>query len=352
MTISPRRFPLVILLGAAILLLTALLSLALGAVSLNPGQVAVVVGRRILSLIQPSVELVPRPDLQRVEAIVLYIRLPRTAAAILAGYALALSGAAVQGLFRNPMASPDVLGISAGSSFGAVLAIATGLHLLHPLIMPAAAFAGATSAAFFVYIIGSRRGSSRMLLVILAGLAVSSLLNGMVSATLLFAEKYELNQFLFWTMGGLESVLPEHLLWPAPLIAVFSILIFFLAQPLNLLSLGDEQAHSLGIPVERVKLLVLLSSSLMTALAIAVAGPIGFVGLMVPHLMRILTGANHRYLLPLSALGGAVFLLLSDIIGRSIIPPYEIKTGIVTSLIGGPYFIFLIIRYQRKGRVI
>jgi iron complex transport system permease protein len=339
-----RRFPLVVLGLAVAAGIAFFLSIALGSVSLPLGEILSVFLHRITGLGEaPS---------GRVEAIAWFIRLPRSLAALFAGFALALSGAAVQGVFRNPMASPDILGISAGSSFGAVLSISLGAALMHPTVLPASAFAGAMTAAIFVYLIGSDRGRSHLLFVILAGLAVSSLLNGLVSALLLFSDRYEMSIFLFWTMGGLEGTQFDVLLIPVPVIAVASLLLLRMGRPLNLLALGDEQAHSLGLPVERTKLTVLGLAALLTSMAIALAGPIGFVGLMIPHLLRVSIGSNHLRLLPASALAGSAFLLLSDTLGRIIARPYEIKTGIITALIGGPYFIFLIIRYQRKGRLI
>ena len=337
--------PLVLIVGLLFLALGAIfiISLALGAVPLPLGQ--------ILHLFFNKLTGVDDPSLARVEAIVWHIRLPRSVGAVIAGIALALSGAAVQGIFRNPMASPNILGISAGSSLGAVIVIVSGLQLVHSLILPVAAFAGAMLTASFVYVIGSSRGRSHLLFVILAGLGVSSFLGGLVSAFLLFSNRYEISQFLFWTMGGLDGLLSERLIWPLPFITIGLVILLRMGKALNLLALGDEQAHSLGLHVGRSKMIILALSSLLTAMAIAIAGPVSFVGLMVPHFIRLLFGADHRRLLPLSALGGGIFLLLSDIVGRRLIPPYEIKTGIITSILGAPYFIFLIIRYQRRGRL-
>ncbi|TVQ28675.1 MAG: iron ABC transporter permease [Spirochaetaceae bacterium] len=324
-------------------------ALAFGAVTLPIGSVV----RVLLRVVAPGgidpAEL--DAPMRRVYAILYHIRLPRAVAALFAGLALAVSGAAVQGLFRNPMASPDILGISAGSSLGAVLAIVSGLVVLHPLAVPGASFLGALAAASFVYTIAARRGGTHLIYVILAGLAVSSLLSGLVSAVLVFSEEYALSQFIFWTMGGLEGRTWANVTAPIPFILVLSVVLMFHANPLNLLSLGEEQAHSLGVRVEAIKVSVLVISSMLTAMAIAIAGPIAFIGLMVPHLVRMVTGPNHRTLLPFSALAGAIFLLGSDLVARLLFAPHEIKTGIVTAVIGGPYFIFLIIRYQRRGSV-
>lgn len=344
-----RRVPAAALVLSVGLVVSFLAALALGAVTLPLGSVVRILAGLVLpGGIDPAELDAP---MRRVYAILFHIRFPRAVAAVFAGLALGVSGAAVQGLFRNPMASPDILGISAGSSLGAVLAIVSGLFVLHPLALPAAAFVGALAAATFVYAIASSRAGTHLIFVILAGLAVSSLLSGLVSAVLVFAEEYALSQFIFWTMGGLEGRTWANVTAPLPFIVVIAVVLVGFANPLNLLSLGEEQAHSLGVRVELVKVSVLVLASMLTAMAISLAGPIAFIGLMVPHLVRMITGPNHRTLLPYAGLAGAVFLLVSDLVARLILAPYEIKTGIVTAIIGGPYFIFLIIRYQRRRAV-
>lgn len=322
---------------------SAVAAVLLGAVRLPPGLVA-------QALLQPGSETTGfSPELKQVYAILWYIRLPRAVTALAAGAALAVSGAAIQGLFRNPLASPDVLGISAGSSLGAVLAIVMGAAALHPLAVSGAAFLGAVGAAMVVYLISARPGGTHLLYLVLAGLAVSSLLSGMVSGILIMAEEYALSQFIFWTMGGLDGASWERVLPPLPLLVLLTGVLLALSQSLNILSLGEEHAHSLGLHVERIKIAILILASTLTALAVAIAGPIAFVGLMVPHGVRLLSGPNHRRLLPLSAAAGASFLLLADTAARTLIAPREIKTGIITALIGGPYFIYLILRHRREG---
>ncbi len=322
-------------------------ALALGSVTV-PLRTILDVLRLVMRPGDTDISTLPR-ELRSAYAILYHIRFPRAVAAVFAGGALALSGAAVQGLFRNPMAGPDILGISAGSSLGAVLAIVSGFAALHPLAVPGSAFLGALAAAVFVYLVAAGRGGTQLLFVILAGLAVSSILSGLVSAVLIFAEEHAVSQFIFWTMGGLEGRSWRTVLPPLPFIAVLAVAMMGFSSPLNLLTLGDEQAHSLGVRVEILKVGILVSAAMLTAMAIALAGPIAFVGLMVPHLVRLLTGPDHRTLLPYSMAAGAIFLLLSDLIGRYAFRPYEIRTGIITAIIGGPYFIFLILRYQRRG---
>ena len=220
-----------------------------------------------------------------------------------------------------------------------------------PLGISLGAFGGSVFAALVVYSISTQPGGTHLLYLVLAGLAVSSLLSGLVSGVLIMTQEYALSQFFFWTMGGMEGASWSRVLPPLPFMGIAMVILLALSQPLNLLSLGEEQAFSLGVSPEKLKLIILITASTLTALAVAVAGPIGFVGLMIPHGIRLLTGPNHRSLLPLSALGGATFLLVADLIGRTLIAPREIKTGIITSLIGGPYFIYLILRHRKGGLV-
>ncbi|MBD1569644.1 MULTISPECIES: iron ABC transporter permease [Aliivibrio] len=284
-------------------------------------------------------------------AIVMHIRLPRACAAIMAGGALALAGSCTQGLFKNPLASPDVLGVSSGSSFGAVIAIVTGFSFMNPIWLPVFTTVGALAASAFIYVLASRHSSSQILFLILTGLALSSLLGGARMGLLLMAQQYEVSQFVFWAMGGLDGRMWQHLLWPTPVIIIVSTLLLKESRSLNLLALGEESAHGMGLNVKQTRFKLLMFATLLTAMSIAIAGPIGFIGLMVPHLVRLLVGPSHEKLLPFSAIFGVIFLLVCDLLGRWIIAPNELKAGIITSFIGGCYFIGLIIRFQRKGRL-
>ncbi len=292
-----------------------------------------------------SIALPSQQDL----TIILYIRLPRVVAALLVGASLSVCGVAMQGLFRNPMASPDILGITAGSSLGAVIAINLGLYALNIYFLPLLTIGGALLSSGLIYIIASYRGRTALLFVVLAGLAISSLFNGLISAVLLFSRRYEVSQFIFWTMGGFDGRMWKHITLPLPFLAPAIVLLFFFTRELNLLSLGEEQAHSLGLAVERNKRLILGTSAVVTGMAISIGGPVGFVGLLMPHLFRLLVGPDHRILMPAAALGGSLLLILADLIGRIIAPPFEIRVGIITALLGSPYFLYLILHYQRKG---
>ena len=286
---------------------------------------------------------------QQEATILLAIRLPRVLSALLVGAALAAGGVVMQGLFRNPMASPDILGVSTGGSLGAVIAIATGLAGVSPLFLPALAVAGALAAAFLIYAISSYRGKTSLLFVVLAGLAISSFFNGLVSAVLLFARQYEVSQFIFWTMGGFDGRTWRHVLTALPVLLPGLGVMAWFARELNLFSLGEEGAQSLGLNVEATKRILLAATAVVAGVAISVSGPVGFVGLLIPHLFRMLVGPDHRVLLPASALGGSLFLILCDLIGRTLAPPLEIRVGIITAVLGSPYFLFLILRAQRKG---
>jgi iron complex transport system permease protein len=332
----------VLLLLIVLLVAAALLSVGSGAVRVPPLSILrlLVHGVGFHSVQLP-------PQMQR--DIVLYIRLPRVLAAVLVGASLAMGGVAMQGLFRNPMASPDILGVSTGASLGAVIAVNTGLFALSVFFLPLLAIGGALGASALIYLISSYKGKTSLLFVVLAGLAISSLFNGLVSAILLFSQAYEVSQFIFWTMGGLEGRTWNHVLLPMPVLLLGMALLFLFARELNLFALGEESAHSLGMHVERTKRIILAITSVLTGMAISISGPVGFVGLLIPHLFRMLTGPDHRSLLPVSAVGGALFLLTSDLVGRAVIPPFEIRVGIITAVLGSPYFIYLIVRYQRRG---
>jgi len=337
-----RRKTAVLPILIVLLFVAIVLSIGSGAVRVPPLSIL----RLILNGVGfRSIELPPEMQIN----IILHIRLPRILAALLVGSALAMGGVAMQGLFRNPMASPDILGVSTGGSLGAVIAVNTGLFALNVFFLPLFAIVGALLASGLIYLISNYRGRTSLLFVVLAGLAISSLFNGLVSAILLFSQQYEVSQFIFWTMGGLEGRMWKHVLLPLPVLLAGMAVLFLFTRELNIFALGEENAHSLGMHVERTKRVILAITAVITGMAISISGPVGFVGLLIPHLFRMLTGADHRLLLPVSAIGGALFLLASDLIGRVLIPPFEIRVGIITAVLGSPYFLYLIIRYQRKG---
>jgi iron complex transport system permease protein len=281
--------------------------------------------------------------------IITLLRLPRVLAAVLVGSSLAVCGVVMQGLFRNPMASPEILGVSAGGSLGAVIAITTGIAGLSIYTLPLFTIAGALVSTFLIYVLSSSRGTTSLLFLVIAGMAISALLNGVTSGLLLFARQYEVSQYIFWTMGGLEGRTWQHVWFSAPILVPGIILVALFSRELNLFSLGEEGAFSLGVEVERVKRLLLALCAVITGIAISISGPIGFIGLLIPHLLRLLVGPDHRTLIPAAALGGALFLVTCDLVGRSVVPPLEIRAGIITAVIGSPYLLSLIIRTQRRA---
>jgi iron complex transport system permease protein len=319
-----------------------LAAVGIGAVPVPPGTLAQ------LLLVKLGVHSIPLPEARDI-TILLLLRLPRVVAAMLVGSSLAMCGVVMQGLFRNPMASPEILGLSAGGSLGAVIAITAGLASGSLLAIPALTIVGALLSAGCIYLLSSSRGTTSLLYIVIAGMAISSLFGGLTSALLLFSREYQVSQFIFWTMGGLDGRSWQHILYSAPVLVPGMVVLMFFTRELNLFTLGEEEALSLGMRVESTKRVLLGIAAVVTGVAIAVSGPVGFIGLLIPHLLRFIVGPDHRALLPASALGGALFLVLCDLLGRSLLPPFEIRVGIITAIIGSPYLLSLIVRIQRRS---
>ena len=227
--------------------------------------------------------------------------------------------------------------------------ITSGLSGVSVLALPAFTMTGALLSAAVIYLLSSSRGTTSLLFIVISGMAISSLWNGLTSGLLLFSRQYELAQFIFWTMGGLDGRSWQHVLVAAPVLVPGMIVLSFFSRELNLFTLGEEGALSLGVRVEWTKRLLLALAAIVTGVTISVCGPIGFIGLLIPHLFRFLVGADHRALIPASALGGAIFLVLCDLLGRSIAPPFEVRVGIITAILGSPYLLSLIVRIQRRS---
>lgn len=287
------------------------------------------------------------------EALVLeQLRLPRIVVGILVGMALGAAGATMQGLFRNPLADPGIIGVSMGGATGAVLAIALGLSGLFYMALPTFAFLGSLAAAFVVYSIGGVGGRFSMATIILAGVAVSSFLGAVISTIIVVeADEDSLRGILFWLAGSLDSRSWEHVGISAPLILGGAAVILVFSRDLNLLMLGDDDARSMGVRVGLLRPMLIGVASMITGVAVAVSGVVAFVGLVAPHMLRIIFGPDHRVLIPVSALGGAFFLVAADTIARTVIQPAEFQVGIVTAFVGAPFFIFLLIKNKRKSGV-
>ncbi|MGQ9628718.1 MAG: FecCD family ABC transporter permease [bacterium] len=280
--------------------------------------------------------------------IVLSVRLPRIALAALVGAGLSAVGVALQGLFKNPMADPYVLGISSGSALGATVAISFGLSasLLGLGSVPLAAFAGGIGTMFLVYSLARVGGRVPISSLLLSGIVVGSFLSAVVSLIIVL-HSHEVGHVIFWLMGGFSARGWQHVRASAPYIILGVAFISFFARDLNIMLLGEESAQNLGVSVERLKKILLVVSSLVTAAAVSVSGMIGFVGLIIPHVVRLLVGPDHRILVPVASLGGAIFLVVMDTLARTVISPTELPVGILTALCGGPFFIYLLRRRTR-----
>ncbi len=282
--------------------------------------------------------------------IVVHLRLARVCLSLAVGGALGLAGAVYQGVLLNPLADPFTLGVSSGAAFGAALAILMGwggVHLLGLGGLPAAAFAGAVGALYLVYILGRMDGRIHSTTLVLAGIIVSTFLSAWISLLKSLNED-SVSTIVFWIMGSLSGKSWMHVLLVLPYLAVGGAMIVAYSRELDCLSLGDVQAQQLGVDVARVRFVLLLAASLVTAAAVAVSGVIGFVGLIVPHMVRLAIGPRHRRLLVSVLLVGGLLLLISDTLARSILPGgQELPVGVVTAILGGPFFCYLLLHRKK-----
>ncbi len=282
-------------------------------------------------------------------SIVLDLRLPRVLLAAIVGAGLAGSGTVFQGLLRNPLADPYIVGVSGGAAFGATVAITTGLAagVAGLAATPLLAFAGALGATALVYVLARRDTGVPVEDFLLAGVAVSAFLAAVVSWLQLSGGE-SLQRVIFWLMGGFSGRGWPHLAMAAPYVLGGLVLAWLFARELNALLLGEETARSLGVEVARSRRILIVAGSLMAAASVAAAGLIGFVGLIVPHLLRLAVGPEHRRLIPASALGGAILLVLSDTAARSMSGAGELPVGILTAALGAPFFLFVLLRERRR----
>ncbi|SDF34976.1 FecCD family ABC transporter permease [Phytopseudomonas seleniipraecipitans] len=338
--ISPRS----LFIALSLLLALALwLSLALGPVSLPLGD-TVRAALRLAGL--------PLDDegLQQAELILGQIRMPRTLLGLAVGAVLALCGVAMQGLFRNPLADPGLIGVSSGAALGAAVAIVGGAalggipELFAPYLLSLCAFLGGLVVTALVYRLGRRNGQTSVTTMLLAGIALNALAFACIGLFTYLADDATLRTLTFWNLGSLNGASYARL-WPLLLVTLaVALWLPRRAQALNALLLGESEARHLGVAVERLKRELVFCTALGVGAAVAAAGMIGFIGLVVPHLVRLLVGPDHRVLLPASALAGASLLLLADLFARLILSPAELPIGIVTALIGAPFFLYLLLR--------
>ncbi|WP_129483962.1 iron chelate uptake ABC transporter family permease subunit [Ectopseudomonas hydrolytica] len=343
MTSPSSTRPLFIALGL-LLVLVLWLSLALGPVSLPLGDTL----RAALRLL--GLPIAADAAVQQAELILSQIRMPRALLGLMVGMVLALCGVAMQGLFRNPLADPGLVGVSSGAALGAAVAIVGGAafgglpEAFAPYLLSACAFVGGLLVTALVYRLGRRDGQTHVATMLLAGIALTALAGAAIGLFTYLADDATLRTLTFWNLGSLNGASYARL-WPL-LLATLAVALWLprRARALNALLLGESEARHLGFDVERLKRELVLCTALGVGAAVAAAGLIGFIGLVVPHLMRLLVGPDHRLLLPASALAGASLLLLADLAARLALAPAELPIGIVTALIGAPFFLYLLVR--------
>ncbi len=327
-----------------LLIVAILLSAAIGAVAIHPFDVARIIASRL-----PFLQVRPTWP-STYETILFDIRLPRTVLILLAGAALSGSGAAYPGLFRNPLADPYIIGVASGAGLGAVIAMALQwpATILGALVIPIAAFIGALITVGVVYELSRRGRSTPVATLILAGVAIGSFTTA-ITTFLMLSSQVELRRAISWMLGGFAFGGWLPVIAIVPYIVCGLVLLSLMGRALNVLQFGDDQAQQLGLRVDRAKVIVVIAASLATAAAVAFAGIIGFVGLAVPHVVRLLWGGDYRRLIPLSIVAGAALLLLADILARTIIAPQEVPLGVVTAMFGAPFFLWLLRRTKRQS---
>lgn len=337
------RYRLFVLLGVMLAVAIAL-SLALGPVSISVQDLAKVLARNL------GFAVTSTPALEQAQLIVSQIRLPRALLGLTVGAVLALSGVAMQGLFRNPLADPGLIGVSSGAALGAAVAIVGGAMLggmpaaWSPYILSACAFAGGLTVTALVYRLGRRDGQTHVATMLLAGIALAALAGAAIGLFTYLADDATLRSLIFWNLGSLNGASYARL-WPLLLITlVVALWLPRRAKALNALLLGESEARHLGFAVEKLKRELVFCTALGVGAAVAAAGMIGFIGLVVPHILRLAVGPDHRILLPASALAGASLLLFADLAARLMLAPAELPIGIVTALIGAPFFLYLLLR--------
>ncbi|MFI1187280.1 FecCD family ABC transporter permease [Streptomyces californicus] len=338
---SRRSRTFLLTLGLAVALLVGcLLSAAIGAYNIPLGDV--------LSSVQHRIGLGGQA-LDRVgESVLWNVRLPRVVLALLVGASLGCAGALMQGVFGNPLAEPGVIGISAGAAVGAVASIALGLSFFGNWTITVCAFLAGLATVLLVYALSRSGGRTEVVTLILTGIAVNAFAGALIGLFIFFADNAQITQITFWQLGSLSQATWPKVLAVLPCAVAGLLIAPFYARKLDLLALGERPARHLGVDVERLRIVLVLVVALLTAAAVAVAGIISFVGLLVPHLLRMANGPGHRFLVPASALGGGVILVAGDLAARTVAAPAELPLGVLTALFGSPFFFWLLRRTRRK----
>lgn len=343
----------VILISLAVALVVVfLISLSIGQMFIPVSEIAVILLKKLGLFTSVATDTVH-------ETVLWSIRLPRLVMTVMIGAALGVSGAALQGLFRNPLVEPGLIGVSSGASLAVVTVIVFGVFMSldrHSLemsvIMSAFAFGGGLLATLGVLQIGRYMGPSSIAMLILAGVAVNAMCGAMMGLMIFYASENELHMFMFWTLGDLGGATWGNLMIATPLLIAGTAFLLKYTNALNAIALGESEAFHMGVDVNRVKRTIIFLSALVVGASVSLAGAIGFVGLVVPHLIRVTFHSDNRLVMPASAIGGPLLLIVADIVARTAVAPAELPIGVVTALIGTPFFIFLLIRSKQKNQMV
>ena len=331
----------------------AVLSISLVAVcvvSLGLGQYSLTASEVIGVLLQAvGIQTDWAPTAPTAAGVILEIRLPRIVLGILIGAALAVSGVLMQAIFGNPLADAAVVGISSGAALGAALSLTFSLTMLGMWTTPAFAFVGGLVAVFSVYFISRSNGRTEVVPLLLTGIAINAIGGAGLAFLTFLGTSSTREQIVFWQLGSLNGALWSNIGLIAPLVAIGIVVALFVARSLDLFALGERTARHLGVRVELLRVVVIVTVALLVCAAVAFAGIIGFVGLVIPHLIRMLIGPAHLPLMIASALGGALLIALADLVARTAVPLADMPIGMITSLVGGPFFLWLLVRTRRRA---
>ncbi len=336
-----KKYKTYLLSGIILLLVSVMLGIFIGSVAIDPGSALKMLASKIPG-IKENISVTWEGS---IEDILLKVRIPRVLLALIVGASLSVSGAVFQSLLRNPLADPYLLGVSSGAALGAAVVILTSLpfFFLGIPVVPFSAFAGALLSMFLVYGLAKTKGKLPMHTLLLSGVIINFSFSAVIMLLITLSNK-GLSEVIVWMMGTLNNTNYELLPYIAPAALILMAVIYMFSNDLNVIAVGEESAVYLGVKTENVKKWLFILNSLLTALAVSVSGLIGFVGLIIPHIARMLVGPDHRILIPFSAICGGIFLVLSDTLCRSVISPAEIPTGVVTAILGGPFFLYLLKR--------
>jgi iron complex transport system permease protein len=348
LTIAHRRNILVIACLGLLLLITTVFSLTVGAVVIPFTEASIILLQKLGLFGSVGVD-------ETFEVVMTSIRLPRVLMTLVIGAALGISGASLQGLFRNPLVEPSLIGVSGGSAAAVVLTIVFGAGVapylagwIYNSLISLVAFAGGALATFLVLRMSMSSGRTNIAVLVLIGVAVNAMTGALIGIAIFYADENQLSTFTFWTLGDLGGATWEKLGLAAPILFISTSCLLFFGRALNALSLGESEAYHMGVNVEQIKKIMILLSALAVGVSVSLAGIIGFIGLVVPHVVRTVFHSDNQLVLPASALGGALLLLFADIVARTIVSPAELPIGVVTALIGAPFFIALLLKAKRK----